>query len=65
MKRALLGILAFVLSSCVYHGHAGYGAPMKLHPHGMPPGQAKKLAHVHAHGCGHVMVDGVWVVVRG
>ena len=64
MKRAFLGILALALSSCVHH-HGHYGRPMGLHPHGMPPGQAKKLSHVHAHGCGHVMVDGVWVVVRG
>jgi hypothetical protein len=34
----------------------------RSHPHGMPPGQAKKLGHVHGLSCGHVLVDGVWIV---
>jgi hypothetical protein len=29
----------------------------------MPPGQAKKVAHVHVSGCGHVLVDGAWISV--
>jgi len=32
------------------------------HPHGMPPGQAKQSLHVHVDGCGHVCIDGVWVI---
>jgi hypothetical protein len=38
-------------------------ACVSRHPHGMPPGQAKKIGHVHAAGCGHEQVDGVWVSV--
>lgn len=38
-------------------------ACVSRHPHGMPPGQAKKVAHAHGAGCGHERVDGVWVSV--
>lgn len=37
-----------------------------VHPHGMPPGQAKKVSvHVHAQGCGHVCVGGSWIAASG
>ena len=53
-KYAMLAaaLIALLSLSCV-----------SRHPHGMPPGQAKKVGHVHAGGCGHERVDGVWVAV--
>ena len=52
----LVALLALLTAGCVSHGHS-------VHPHGMPPGQAKKLAHAHTSGCGHTFVDGVWITV--
>lgn len=52
---SLVLALALLTSGCAtYHG--------TRHPHGMPPGQAKKLAHSHGNGCGHVHVGGEWVL---
>ena len=44
--------LALLLASCVNHKNS--------HPHGMPPGQAKKVVHAHGHNCGHFFVNGTW-----
>ena len=53
--RATTAALALLLLvSCVGH---------RTHPHGMPPGQAKKVGHAHGSGCGHDLVDGAWVSV--
>ena len=42
---SIAALLVPVLSGCVFNRH----------PHGMPPGQAKKVVvHVHDHHCGHV-----------
>jgi nitrate reductase gamma subunit len=54
---AVFLILAGLAAGCV-------NPHRPVHPHGMPPGQAKKIAHVHGSACGHVLVDGVWVVVE-
>ncbi len=51
-----LGLGFLWLTGCVHQHHMS-------HPVGMPPGQAKKVAHVHAEGCGHVYLDGVWISV--
>lgn len=57
IKVLELGLLSAVLllAGCVFpvQGH---------HPHGMPPGQAKKSVHVHGHSCGHVHVNGNWIL---
>ena len=42
------------LSACI-HTHSS-------HPLGGPPGQVRS-AHVHCAGCGHALVDGVWIEV--
>jgi hypothetical protein len=51
-KQALVVAICVLLSVACVH----------THPHGMPPGQAKKSLHVHGHQCGHVYVGGTWVV---
>ena len=56
MRTRLLSLCILLTAGCVHPRHS-------VHPHGMPPGQAKKMAHVHASGCGHVHVDGAWIVV--
>jgi hypothetical protein len=53
-------LCSFVVAIAVVAGLSGC-----VHPHGMPPGQAKKVVHVHAHGCGHECVGGNWVTVSG
>ena len=55
-RLGLLGLTVVFLSACIHHHQT-------RHPHGMPPGQAKKSLHVHADGCGHVLRNGVWVEV--
>ncbi|MHC5065995.1 MAG: hypothetical protein ACYTG5_18700 [Planctomycetota bacterium] len=55
-SRTILAIAACaLLTGCIHH-HS------RSHPHGMPPGQAKKL-HSHGDHCGHVYIDGHWVLV--
>ena len=54
--RLVVALLALLTAGCVSDRHS-------VHPHGIPPGQAKKLAHAHASGCGHILVDGVWITV--
>ena len=53
MKRLKWIVSVFAVLS------AGWVHPK--HPHGMPPGQAKKVVHAHGHNCGHVHIDGKWV----
>ena len=55
-RTCMLALCLVFAAGCVGHGRA-------VHPHGMPPGQAKKVAHVHIDGCGHVYTGGAWVVV--
>ncbi len=55
-RTCLLALCVLLAAGCVNRRHSS-------HPHGMPPGQAKKVAHVHASGCGHALVDGVWIAV--
>ena len=58
-KRTLiLGLFALLGTACIHH------SSQVRHPHGMPPGQAKKIGHAHGHGCGHKQHDGAWVVVK-
>ncbi len=52
----ILGICVAVTASCVHPRHLG-------HPHGMPPGQVKKVGHLHGSACGHMFVGGAWIVV--
>jgi hypothetical protein len=52
----ILALCVALTASCV--NHHGWG-----HPHGMPPGQAKKVAHAHGSSCGHVHVDGAWISI--
>lgn len=55
MRKILLALsIVFLASSCVYHRHPG------LVVHGNHP----RYKHVHGHACGHVFLNGVWVVVR-
>ena len=54
-KHALILGLALLSGACVHHNNS-------RHPHGLPPGQAKKVVHSHGHNCGHVHVEGHWVV---
>ena len=56
MKRLywIVGVFAVLSAGCVH-------PPYSKHPHGMPPGQAKKVVHAHGHDCGHVFVGGNWV----
>ena len=62
MKRKLfwtLGICVILATpGCFWHLHGRRG-----HPHGMPPGQAKKVLHVHGPGCGHLYTAGRWILV--
>ncbi|HET9480254.1 MAG TPA: hypothetical protein VFP98_00725 [Candidatus Polarisedimenticolia bacterium] len=58
MRRRFLA-----LGLCLPLAAAGCVSRHPSHPHGMPPGQAKKMVHVHGAGCGHVFVDGAWIVV--
>lgn len=60
LKTALLPLLALLAVGCVHHRTV-----TTKHPHGMPPGQAKKISHVHLEGCGHVLVGGTWVASTG
>ena len=61
MTRKYLLILCVLLTAgCLNRRHHS-----SFHPHGMPPGQAKKVKHAHAGGCGHALVDGVWIVGKG
>ena len=63
--RAILLVMVvaclLLVSGCVTHPHRHR---VSRHPHGMPPGQAKKLAHHHHVNCGHVLVEGVWVELK-
>ncbi len=59
MRSFLLVIVVaclLLVSGCVSHPHR-----VSRHPHGMPPGQAKKLAHVHGFNCAHIFVGGIWI----
>jgi hypothetical protein len=54
MHRILLVLSAVLLTSgCVF--------PVGLHDR---HAALLKVAHTHGHACGHVFVDGVWIVVR-
>ena len=60
---AWLFAAALALGGCVAHRHES------KHPHGAPPGQAKKAAHVDAahvclDTCDHVFIEGAWVVLE-
>ena len=55
MMLVLVACLTLPSLGCVGHHHG--------HPHGMPPGQAKKLGHVHGVGGGHSVRGGGWVGV--
>ena len=75
----LVGASVVLISGCVFNdphrhhvppGHSkgappGHtkGAPPG-HRKGVPPGQAKKGAHAHGPGCGHVWRDGRWISVE-
>ena len=66
MRTPLL-ILAACALLAVGCQHGPHHKPFSKHPHGMPPGQAKKIGHaVHMHGmdCGHSLVDGIWVAMH-
>lgn len=77
----LILVAGLFIGGCVVGDHP-------QHPHGMPPGQAKKFVcnhssscnhiclddgswieisfgHIHASGCGHILISGVWHVEVG
>lgn len=54
MRKILLVLSVGLLASgCVFP----VGLHHRHHPH-------LRVAHAHGHACGHVFVDGVWIVVR-
>ena len=51
-----------IAGACVLLASAGCASHHQYrHPHGLPPGHAKKMVHVHSVGCDHELLGGVWV----
>ena len=70
--RKLCGSLALAVmmavAGCVAHVDSHHGS--SGHPHGAPPGQAKKVVVVEAShfcvdSCDHFYLDGVWYIETG
>ena len=55
LRACLLVSFVIFVTSCVNDRRYS-------HPHGMPPGQVKKVVHCHSNDCGHFFVDGVWII---
>ena len=56
LRACLLASCVILAASCVNDRHYS-------HPHGMPPGQVKRITHHHSGDCEHMLVNGVWVTV--
>ena len=57
-------LLAIILTAGAFCGGCLIVNDHPQHPHGMPPGQAKKIFCSHSSSCNHVCLDdGTWIEI--